>query len=133
MEPFVKNIIDKMRGYVVNKINAGISDLINLLPPNQRPGANEKAENTTDILQCVFNKIIKGLVGMVEKLLRGIVDQYINAPMCAAEQFLANLLSSILGTITSAINSALSGLNSIFEIYLLKNTILSILFCNSSS
>jgi hypothetical protein len=110
----VKNIIDKMRGYVVNKINAGISDLMNLLPPNKRPGANEKAEKTTDILQCVFNKIIKGLLSLVEKLLRDIIDQYINAPMCAAEQFLANLLSSILGTITSAIDSALSGINSIF-------------------
>ena len=110
----VKNIIDKMRGYVVNKINAGISDLMNLLPPNQRPGANQAAEKTTDILQCVFNKIIKGLLALVEKLLRDIVDQYINAPMCAAEQFLANLLNSVLGSITGAIDSALSGINSIF-------------------
>jgi hypothetical protein len=110
----VKNIIDKMRGYVVNKINAGISDLINFLPPNQRPGAIEKVEDATDKVQCVINKIIKGLIGLVEKLLREIVDQYINAPMCAAEQFLANLLGSILGPITSAIDTALSAINSIF-------------------
>ncbi len=112
----LKVTIDKMRGYVVNKLNAGISDLIDMLPPNQRPGANETVETATDTLQCVFNKIIKGLAGLVEKLLREIIDQYINAPMCAVEQFLSSLLGSVLGEITGAIQGALSILNSIFGV-----------------
>jgi hypothetical protein len=112
----VKNIIDKMRGYVVNKINAGIAKLIPVLPPNKAAAANGGSEKITDALQCAFNKIIKGLLALVEKLLKDIVDQYINAPMCAAEQFLANLLNSVLGSITGAIDSALSGISSIFGV-----------------
>lgn len=110
----LKVTIDKIRGYVVNKLNAGVSDLIHFLPPNQRPGANEATEKATDTLQCVFNKIIKGLTGLVEKLLRGIIDQYINAPLCAIEQFLSSIFGSVLGEITNAIQAALSALNSIF-------------------
>lgn len=111
---FFKSIIDKIRGYVVNKLNAGVSDLVNLLPPNQRPKANDATEKATDTLQCVFNKIIKGLATLIEKLLREIIDKYINAPLCAVEQFLSSILGAILGDITNAIQAALSILNSIF-------------------
>ena len=45
-----KVTIDNARGYVVNKLNAGVSDLINLLPPNQRSNASDKAENAIDTL-----------------------------------------------------------------------------------
>lgn len=108
-----KSLLDKMRGYVVNKLNAGIKDLIDLLPPNQRPGFNQVNETATDTLQCVFNKIIRGLVGLVKNLLEGIIDKYVNAPLCAIESFVGNLLSSVLGDITGAIQSAISAVSGI--------------------
>lgn len=108
----VKVTINEMRGYVVNKLNAGVSDLIDKLPPNQRPGFNQANETATDTLQCVFNKIIRGLADLVKQLLEEIIDQYVNAPLCAVEQFLSSLLGSILGDITDAINSALAVLSS---------------------
>lgn len=104
----MKSLLDKMRGFIVNKLQAGIKALVDLLPPNQRPGFNQVNETATDTLQCVFNKIIRGLVGLITQLLNGLIDKYINAPMCAIENFIGSILSSILGDITSAISGVLS-------------------------
>lgn len=111
----VKTLIDKMRFYVVNKINNGIKDLINLIPPNLIPNANAANETATDTLQCVFNKIIGRLFNLVKGLLEDIVDKYINAPMCAIEQFVGDLLGNILGDITQGIDNALSQINGLLD------------------
>ncbi len=103
----VKTLIDKIRGYITNKFNNAIKDLFNLLPPNLRPGLNEASEKGTDIIQCVFNKIISGLFDLVSKLLNDIIDKYINAPLCAVENFVGQLLGNVLSEITGAIDGAL--------------------------
>jgi len=109
----VKGLIDKMRSYVVNKFNNGIKDLINLTSPNLAASINATNETATDGLQCAFNKIIGNLFNLVQGLLAGIVDKYINAPMCAVEQFVADLLGSVIGDITAAIDGALALINGI--------------------
>lgn len=109
----MKALLDRMRGYIVNKLNNGVKDLIDMLPPNKRPNANQANETATDVIQCVFNKIVRGLVSLIEKLLKDIIDKYINAPLCAVEAFIGNFFASILGDITGAINSALSAINGI--------------------
>ena len=109
----MKSLLDKMRGYVVNKLNNGVKDLIDKLPPNQTPAANQANEKATDILQCVFNKIIKGLLALIKKLLEEIIDKYINAPMCAIEKFVGDILSNILGDITAGIKSAMAAVQGI--------------------
>ena len=107
----VKTLIDKMRSYVVNKLNNGIKDVINLTPPNLQAAINGATETATDTLQCAFNKIIGKLFNLVQDLLGGIIDKYINAPMCAVEQFVGDLLGQVLGDITAAIDGALAAIN----------------------
>ncbi len=114
----VKTLIDKIRGFVVNAINKEVNKrVLALLPPNLRSPTNTGLEKGTDILQCVFNKILKGLAGVVLNLLRGIVDKYINAPMCAAEEFIGSLISNILnqliGPITSILGQISGGISAI--------------------
>lgn len=107
----MKTLLDKMRGYVVNRLNKVITDALNLLPPNLRPGANEAAEKSSDTLQCVFNKILRGLFKLVQSLLTQIVDKFVNAPLCAVENFVGSLLSQILGQINGALSGILSTLS----------------------
>ena len=107
----VKSLMLKIRGYVVNSLNKRISKLIEILPPNRRPNQVENIRKSTDTIQCVFNKIISRLPGLVESLLTDIVDKYVNAPLCAAEAFVGNFLSSILGDLTSGITDALSSVS----------------------
>jgi hypothetical protein len=110
----VKTTLDKARGYIVNKLNAGVSDLIDKLPPNKTASANDKIEKATDTLQCVFNKIVAGLGKLIKDLLNKLIDNLINSPLCAAEQLLTDILGSVLGQVTNAIDQALSIVNSIF-------------------
>jgi hypothetical protein len=103
-----KTLLGRMRGYITKKLNAGVKDLLDIIVPNQRAKINQLNEKITDTLQCVFNKIINRLKSLVSTLLGQIIDKYINAPLCAVESFVANLLSSVLGDITGAIQSVIS-------------------------
>jgi len=110
-----KKLIEKMRGYVLNKLNNGIKDVATLLFPNQRWDFSKKAEIATDTLGCVFNKVIAGLLNLVKKLFASLVDKYISGPMCAAEDFMGNLISNTLGPIVNGINGVLSSINGLLN------------------
>lgn len=108
---FVKLIITKMRGYVLNQIDKGITKLASKLSPNLRQVFSEGTVKGTDTLSCVFQKIIKGLFSLVKNLFKDIVEKYINAPMCAAEKFLGDLMGGIIGDISSGINGFLGSIS----------------------
>lgn len=109
----VKSMMAKVRGVVVNYLNRQIAALFDLLPPNLRPNAAQASEIANNTLQCVFEKIISKLLSIVQQLLTQLVDRYVNAPMCAAESFVAGLISSILGELTSGIFAALGQIGGI--------------------
>lgn len=111
----VKKIVEKMRGYVLNKINNGIKDVATMLFPNQRWDFAKAAEQANDTLGCVFNKIIAGLLKLVTNLFKDLVNKYINAPMCAAEQFVGNIVSNILGDVADGINGVLNTINGLIN------------------
>lgn len=111
----MKTLMDKVRTYVINKLNNGVKDLLDLLPPNKRAAASDANEKGKDIIGCVFNKIMKGLKSLIQSLLNNIINNFINAPMCAIENFVGSLLSSVLGPITGAIDSALSAISGVLN------------------
>lgn len=110
-----KKVIEKMRGYVLNKLNNGIKNVATELFPNQRWDFSKAAEESTDTLGCVFNKVISGLLNLVKKLFSNLVDKYISGPMCAAEDFMGSLISNILGPIVNGIDNVLSSINGILS------------------
>jgi len=105
-----KMIVGKMRGFILNKINAGLKDVGELLPPNLRQIFSGGASTTTDTLACVFQKIMDTLFQMAKGMFEQLVDNYVMAPMCAAEKMVGDMLGNILGEITGAVNSAVSGI-----------------------
>lgn len=107
----VKKLVEKARGYVLKKLENGLKDVGQALFPNQRWNFSKVAEQSTDTLGCVFKKIIDGLLALVKKLFQGLVDKFINAPLCAAEKFVGDIISSILGDIVDGIQSVLSAIN----------------------
>lgn len=110
-----KKLIEKMRGYVINKIQNGIKDVATNLFPNQRWDFSKAAEQATDTLGCVFNKIIAGLLNLVKKLFADLLDKYINGPMCAVENFMGNLISNIVGQVTDGIGTVLGAINGLLN------------------
>lgn len=109
-------LLDRMRGFVVNVINNAIKDVMNLLPPFLRPGANLKAQGVLGGLSCAFNNVKDKILDVVENLLQQFVSNYVNAPLCAATSFLGGLLGNVIGQINGAVDSAVSEINQVLDI-----------------
>lgn len=108
-----KLIVGKMRGFVLNKLNLAIKDAAQLLPPTLRQVFATGSTQGLDTMSCVFQKIMGGLFNMAKGLFEQIVDQYISAPMCAAERMIGDMIGNILGEITGAINGVLGAISGI--------------------
>ena len=106
-----KLIVGKMRGFVLSKINNGLKDLGQMLPPSLRQVFSAGASETTDTLACVFQKIMDTLFGMAKDMFTSLVDNYVMAPMCAAEKMVGDMIGNILSGVTGAVNSAVNAIS----------------------
>jgi len=111
---FLKDVLAKGRGAAVKEINKTLEQITPALFPNQRDDAKKGIEKATDTLTCVFNKIIAGLISLVESLLKDLVNKYVTGPICAIENFLGQVIENVLGQITDAIDSVFQTLSSLF-------------------
>ena len=100
----MKGIIDKMRGFAENLLNKTLLLTQAALPPNATPAENVLAEEAVDILGCVFNKVIKGLLDAVFSLLKDLLGKAMDTAQCLIEAFMGSLLGSILGPIANALS-----------------------------
>tara|TARA_B100000073_G_C23743133_1_gene574341 strand:+ start:2296 stop:4926 length:2631 start_codon:yes stop_codon:yes gene_type:complete len=110
----LKDTLAKARGTAVSELNAQLEKATPLLFPNQREDLKKATEQGTDGLACAFNKIIGGLVDLVEGLLTDLVNQYVVAPICAVEDFLSSIIDNIVGQISGALESIFGTFQSLF-------------------
>ena len=104
---YVKNIMGRVRGWVMNTIQNQVKKLLPFLFPGEMPSFLDKLGKGLNGLSCAFAKIIRGLAKTVGNLLLQMLDKFINGPMCLIENFVNNLLKKILGPIEAAIKSVL--------------------------
>lgn len=104
-------LMDRIRGYLINKINNGIKDLMNFLPPFLRPGFADNNQQALGALSCAFNKIKNNIYGIVKDLTKQFIDNYVNAPLCAATNFLGALLGNVIGQINGVIDDVVGKIN----------------------
>ena len=109
---YMKTIMGGVRGYVLKKIKAGIQDVAPFLFPTDISKLQDQLTNSLNGLSCGFAKIINGLQKTFESLLDSILGKFINAPMCAIEDIVSQLVDGILDQITSLIDSVLGPLSS---------------------
>lgn len=109
----MKTIYNRMRGFVNNAVNKGLSLAASITPPYLRNAFNKVNQTSTDLLQCAFNTVIKTLLSLVTNSMNKAVQNAINAPMCAVEQFTSSILMGGLGSITSTIGSVMGGISSL--------------------
>lgn len=108
---YVKNIMGRVRGWTLNTIQNEAKKRLPFLFPGEMPSFIDNLNKGLNGVSCAFGKIIRGLAGMVGDLLLQMLDKFINGPMCLIENFISNLLDSILGPISAAINSAMALIN----------------------
>ena len=64
-----------------------------------------------DEIFCAIENILNGLKNVVGDFLKGLIGNILNAPLCAAEQFLSGLMSKLTMDIQNMIAPLLSGLS----------------------
>jgi hypothetical protein len=115
MSSFIKNILQGVRGYVLKTL----SDQVKKISPNLFPSENveldEKTEKGLTLINCLFNRITSGLKSLLANILSGLLDNLINAPLCAVESMLGDLLDKILGPITATLQSIFNSFNSLLS------------------
>ena len=106
----VNGIRDSVFSSVEEKINSFTNKLI---PEELKPQFSEGINGIMDNIYCLFGNVIGGLKNMIGNFLKELVGKFLNAPLCAAEQFLGTLLGDIMGSINSVIGPILSSLTAV--------------------
>ena len=73
---------------------------------------SEGIKNVSDSIYCLFENILGGLTKTITKFLKELVGKIVNAPICAAEQFIGTMMNDVVNSITNTISPILTSLTS---------------------
>ena len=110
---FIKKILSKIRGTIITAMDNIVKDTVYLIFPNQRPILNEATNKGTDTLSCVINKIIDGLFKLMMSFLKEVINNYVNAPMCAVENAINKMLDGAAQQVSGALDSVFGEIDSV--------------------
>jgi uncharacterized protein YoxC len=108
---YVKNILDQARGWVYNEIMNRAKKHIPFLFPGEAIAFTKAQNETLNSISCFFNKIVRGLQSTFENLLTGLLDRYINSPLCGAQQLISDFLDEIMEDLMNSFENILNPLN----------------------
>jgi hypothetical protein len=105
-------LIRLARKYMFQKIYNAVKDLLNFLLPDSllKDIAVKKA---IDTIFCLIENVIKGLTKFISDFLMQMLGKIVSIPLCAAEQFIAGLISSIGNQIQELIGPAMNSIQQI--------------------
>ena len=110
---YVKEQVAKIRELTLNLFEKQVQFLIDLTPANLRAQVVDGVEAETDILSCIFNRIIAGLLGLVTGIVEELLQRAVSAAACTAENVVGKILANILGTITEGLDAAIGGVTAL--------------------
>lgn len=103
-------IIRGARFELFKEINDKVDDALDFLTPDFLEKSTE-TKKKKDEIYCAIENIINGLKNVIGDFLKGLIGNILNAPLCAAEQFLSGLMSKLTMDIQNMIAPLLSGLS----------------------
>ena len=118
----LKSLVQRLRNWILNKIKSLITTALEMIMTNFLRTIKESVVSAIiDQIFCSFEKIIKGLFGLVGDFLYSLIGQIVQAPFCAVEQWtnalvnrLVDDIDKILAPIFDNINDILGGVGKIF-------------------
>ena len=111
----VKWLFTEIEKFVIARLNNAAKKTYNLLMPNEQPAMKEGMETASDIIACLFKKIIDKLFDMVLGFLKGAVDRVVNTAECLVNNFLGGLLGQLAGLIDGTLSQAFGAVQSIIN------------------
>ena len=134
---YMKIIFDKIMEYVMKELNKGLNAVVAALPSSQRYQFADMKQVFTELILCLYNKMMEGLCEKIEgalndainpdQLEQDVLDANENGdpivgsptnpivPMCYAESITSQVIASSQGEIDSANNNLIDNLNAYLE------------------
>jgi hypothetical protein len=104
-------VFNSVRDYLFSKIGKGISDFIGKsLADELVPIFGEANKKIMDQIYCIFENLISALLKTIKDFLIALVGNFVNAPLCAAEQFMGAIMNKLLNDMQQAIGPILDTL-----------------------
>ena len=108
----IKKILNRLREKFIKWVAKIFRDFLGLTVPDPQLEAIIKAVNKVlDIIFCIFEKLGFDIFGFITNLLTDMVGKTIAAPLCAAEQATAAILSKLLNELDKLLKPILDGID----------------------
>jgi hypothetical protein len=112
---YLKIIFYNIFSFIIKEINKALSPTVDLLFPNDRYKYLDIKQIITELLNCLFKKLIDELIELVVSYLSGIINcnqpspnnKSPFVPMCTAENLVGDLITNSKGQIQSELNKVL--------------------------
>ena len=105
-------LFNAVREQIYILVGEKIQNFVNsILPEEVKPIFGESIKEIMDIIYCIFENLIAALLKTITDFLLSLVGKMINAPICAAEEFVGALLNSLSNSIRDAISPILDTLS----------------------
>jgi hypothetical protein len=118
---YMKIIFDKIMEYILKQINKGLNPTVELIPPNLRNRYSDIKKTITELISCLFSKIIDGLCALIDGLLNQSLkkqlpnqDKKPKTPVteiCSVESLVGDLISIHMDEMDTTINGILDNIN----------------------
>ena len=112
---FMTSIMGNIMSYVQNKVADGVKAVQGFLFPGEVPTFTSIVEKGLEGLNCVFQKIGRGLASLMKNLLSNLLDKAVNGPLCATEDLISGFLNNVFGDITKALDSVLGPIQAFIQ------------------
>jgi hypothetical protein len=108
----IRLIVNSIRGSLLKCIISLFKKFIGIVVPcPQQAIAAQATKSILDQLFCLFENLLPEIISFIEGYLEKMVDSVFNAPICAVEQFVAGILTNVMYSIESSIDTIISGIS----------------------
>lgn len=112
-----RTLVQRARNYILRKIKAAVNDLIVIIFGDVFKDLTDSIlAEILDIVFCIFQNTIDDIPGLIGDFVAGIIGQFANSPVCAAQQFINAFtnnvfkqIDDILGQIEGELTDLFSG------------------------
>ena len=113
----VKSVLNNLRNGIIGKLNVifstflGKLNLVNPLDFISDEGARKAFQKIVDIIFCLFEKLIGNLTGFLKNMFQTLVENIVNGPTCATEQFVSGIFAKVFRALEDLLTPVLDGLD----------------------
>ena len=109
----IKDELEKTKKFIIAQIEDKAKDIYFLLFPQARSELKVAQSETTELISCLFNKIVKGLLSIVANTLLSFINKVVNVGTCIIENVIGGLIGQIGGLVNGLVGLALGPMNAI--------------------